>query len=739
MKLAVAVLSAALALPAGRVAAQETGAAIRSVPVEGAVVRVDGRLDEDAWASAARLVLPWEVHPGNNVGARVPTECAVLHDTEQLYIACTAEDPEPGAVRAFITDRDRTDGHDRIFVSLDPFGDGRRAWEFGVSALGVQHDRLRTDGSDLPDDTWDAIWESAGRITEDGYAVELAIPFRSIRFPESVSTWRIVIEREWPRGAAYRTRSHTWDRAVACRLCQSNVLRGLDGVASGGDVELAPSLVADRIERRGGETASLRAEGVDVEPSLDLQWSPSSNLAVNATLNPDFSQIEADAVQLEANLRFPLSYPEKRPFFLEGADLFQTPLRVVFTRRIVDPSAGAKITGKLGSTAFGVMAVRDGVNDMLLPGPRSAEGISLDDDVSVVIARARRDVGESSTVGALYTGRVSNGYRNHVVGIDARLRPLPSTTLSVQVVRSETRDPVSVSEEEGRPGEPFGGSAAWGSLRWATREWRAGLDAELVRPGFRADAGFVPQVDLRRYQGWLGRDIWSDGAGWFQRFGIRGGAWREESWQGVAGNRGMWAHGEYMGPGQSFLWVSYNRFQEGFAGPLHDLWDVWYGGEWQPSGSLRLSLENAFGRSIDFASDREAGMLRVAPSATGRVGRHLEMRGALSAQRLRIGERTVLDARAAEVRAIWSFTPRLFVRLIAQYRDTERRPPPDAPATVQRGRALDGQLLLSYKVNPLTVVFAGFGAGWDGDDVLRDDLRAASRVVFLKVGYAWRP
>ena len=416
---------------------QEVGERVR-IKEAGVPVEVDGRLDEAAWSTAPVVMLSWEVYPGDNGAARTATACRLLYDESNLYFGCEATDSEPGSIRAFITDRDGTEGHDRVFLAVDPFSDARRAYQFGVNALGVQHDRLHANGE--PDDAWDAIWSSAGRVTETGYVIEAAVPFRSLRFPapaEAVA-WRFYFEREWPREAAYRMRSHPLDRSNACVLCQTDLLEGLSEMRPGANLEVSPTLVADRRSARVTGSpigSSLVADGPAVGLGLDVRWSPTPNVALNATMNPDFSQVEADAAQLQANIRFPLFFAEKRPFFLEGADLFATPLRAVFTRTVADPQAGLKLSGKLGRHAVGVLVARDAVNNLLFPAHASSGSASLDDDVTTVVARARRDVGASSAVGVLYTGRAGGRYANHVVGVDALLRP----RCSVRSARSRRR------------------------------------------------------------------------------------------------------------------------------------------------------------------------------------------------------------------------------------------------------------------------------------------------------------
>ncbi|MGD2071577.1 MAG: carbohydrate binding family 9 domain-containing protein, partial [Gemmatimonadota bacterium] len=291
------------------------------VPVGRAVrgVEVDAALDEMDWLQAGSVDLAWEVAPGDNAPAPVETVCRITHDRDNLYLGCHALDPEPGAIRAYITGRDDIDGHDRVILTLDPYNDGRRAFEFGISALGVQWDAVYSAQGSGPsggsgptgpsDPSWDAIWSSSGRITDDGYVVEAAIPFESLRFPdvEGPQTWGFYVSRRWPRGEQVDVRSMVWDRDDACLLCQANLLTGLEDVEPGGAVRLTPTVTGSRTDARADFPEGRMAAGsVEEDVGLDAAWRITSDLTLNATVNPDFSQVEADAPQLDVNNRFTL-------------------------------------------------------------------------------------------------------------------------------------------------------------------------------------------------------------------------------------------------------------------------------------------------------------------------------------------------------------------------------------------------------------------------------------------------
>ncbi|MBI4519356.1 MAG: carbohydrate binding family 9 domain-containing protein, partial [Gemmatimonadetes bacterium] len=336
-------------------------------------MRVDGLLNEAAWRAATPMPLEYEWTPGDNSPPPVESRCYVTYDEDNLYVGCRAADPEPTAIRAHLADRDATATlafDDHFVFLLDPFNDQRRGFQFRVNARGVQADALFSTAEGIEDFSWDAIWDSAARITEGGYEVEVAIPFRSLRFPRTseVQTWGFIAERSYPRSVRHRIQSAPRDLNNPCLLCQANKLTGFEGIAPSRNVELAPTLTSSRTDGRDPfPVGRLTAGGLDTEAGLDARWGITPNLSLNAAVNPDFSQVEADVAQLDVNTRFALFFPEKRPFFLESADVFTTPINAVFTRTVADPLAGVKLTGKVAASAIGLFAARDRITNLIFP------------------------------------------------------------------------------------------------------------------------------------------------------------------------------------------------------------------------------------------------------------------------------------------------------------------------------------------------------------------------------------
>ena len=292
-------------------------------------IRVDAHLDEAAWSGALTFELDYETRPGENVEPPVRTECRMLFSESHLYYGCRAFDPDPGSIRARYSDRDTSPFYDdTIGLAIDPSGDQNRAFVLDVNPLGVQNDRIYTEASGRSDASWDAIWESAGRLTEEGFIVEVGVPFASLQFPRDSGAegWGFNFRRYHPRDSYRRIALVPYDRDDECRTCQHAKLVGIEGVDPGRNLEITPTLTGvESSTRESFPSGPLTSEDPDFDPGLTVSWGITPNLTLSGTVNPDFSQVEADVAQLAVNEQFALFFPERRPFFLEGSDVFADP------------------------------------------------------------------------------------------------------------------------------------------------------------------------------------------------------------------------------------------------------------------------------------------------------------------------------------------------------------------------------------------------------------------------------
>ncbi|MGH7517163.1 MAG: DUF5916 domain-containing protein [Gemmatimonadales bacterium] len=724
-------------------AARPEPASYRINPAAGEIA-LDGRMDEPAWESAVRVPLEYEWFPGENVKPPVETDCRMAHDANTLFIACHAIDPHPEHIRAHYADRDdlnRVPRDDHFLILIDPFNDERRGFQFRVNAVGVQMDALFATAEGIEDFSWDAIWTSAGRLVDDGYVVEIGIPFRSLRFPErrGEQTWGVLLERSWPRSARHRMQSAPRNYANACLLCETNKVTGFAGITPGSNVELYPTLTSRRTDVRAPFPAGPLASGaVEVDPGLDLRWGVTSNLSLNATANPDFSQVEADVAQLDVNTRFALFFPERRPFFLEGADFFATPVQAVFTRTVADPTGGLKLSGKLGRVGVGVFAAHDRVTNLIFPANQATADTSLALNTVSAAVRYRQDIGRASYVGVLYTGRESSGdYGNRVGGADAFLQIGQSHSVRLQALGSVTEYPGAVAQAFAQPAGRFTGAALRGSYQYATRDWFATLELGELSPDFRADAGFVPRVDVRSALGTLTRTIFGRPGQPFTQlqFGAIGAADLDHEWQltdVVTSLSAFW-----LGPAQTSVLLEGFQNRERLGGVDHDLTNGRVTFQSQPWGSARLALQARFGEALDVANNRTAVNLGLSPSAELYLGRRLNVNLQHDFQRLSAAGSRIFTVNLLQTRILYHLSLRTFVRAILQWQHIDRNPAAYSFPVEQTSSTLFTQLLLSYKLNPQTVAFLGYSDSHRGTDAI--ELTRADRTFFVKLGYALRP
>jgi len=705
-------------------------------------IKIDGVLDDEAWKTAAVVPLPYEWAPGDNVPPPVETECLVTYDTANLYVAFRALDPRPADIRAHLMDRDDTDTliqDDHVGVMIDTFNDERRAFQFRINPLGVQADAIFSEQDGVEDFSWDMIWKAVGRITPDGYLVEVAFPLKQLRFQagEGPQTWGFEAFRSWPRNVRHRISSQPRDRSKGCILCQEHKISGLEGLSQGRNVELDPTATFSRTDERAApDDRALTAGNPSAEFGLTGRWNFTSSLTLNGTVNPDFSQVEADVAQLDVNQRFALFYPEKRPFFLEGIDYFVTPIQAVFTRTVVDPYFGAKVTGKQSANAVGVFVTRDSVNNLVFPANEGSSEASLDEDVTTVVGRYRRDIGSSSTIGALYAGREGDGYHNRQIGADLFWRPTQSDAFRVQYIRTETQYPEAVAGGYGQPKEAFPGNGTWIDYEHISEAWMAYGSYEAYDTGFRADTGFVPRVDVRTFAGQAQRR-WFAGAGsWFNTIDVGAIGLHTTDHDWTMTDQSVAAFVDYTGPYQTQFRLSVPRDVTVYEGVRYEYYRPTLSFGIKPSGRSALSVRCRFGEGVDYANSRKAqGVVQVAPAIEYRPASRVSLQLSYNLDQLSVDGGRLYQANLAQLKAVYHINVRTFVRAILQYTDITRDPDLYQFPVTARTRRFFSQYLFSYKLNPQTVVFAGYSD--NSAAVPGNDLQQQDRTFFVKLGYAW--
>jgi hypothetical protein len=728
---------AILVVLAGGVTAEDGDRPLHRVPKVGSDVEVDGILSERVWDDALLLEIGYEVLPSENVPAPVKTEFLMAHDESRIYCAYRAYDPDPSAIRARLCDRDDLWDDDWVALVLDTFNDQRRNFLLVCNPLGVQADNIETTSGQGAE--WDPIWDSAGRITDWGYVVELAIPFSSLRFQRSEvdQVWGIDAIRSYPRTVRHHLGLFPRDRNNNCYLCQADKVVGFAGVTPGKNIEIDPTF--STIHTQARETLGQDFGDTDsrYDPGLTARWGFTPNLTLSATANPDFSQVEADAPQLDINTQFALSYDEKRPFFLEAADYFHSRLSVVYTRTLRDPNWGVKVTGKEGPSAVGLFVVEDDVTNIIFPGSQRSRATSLNKKSIASAARYRHDLGSSSTLGLFLTDREADDYHNRLVGVDGEFRFTKTDVLRIQGLGSQTAYPASVQDEFEQPEGDFEGYAYDLYYVHGTR----GLDVyalhRKVEPDFRADLGFQPQVGNRYSEAGWGYTWHNDADNWWHMLNFGADYEYEDDVDGDLLHKGVASWFNYSGLSQSWLdvWAFYGKRK--YKGQEFDGgWVVFDGGFW-PTGWLYLFLEGSLGDAIDYENTRDASHVSLSPAILYKYGRHLQFHLSHTFEKLDVAEGWLYHANAGRLKAVYQFNIRSFFRAIVQYVDYRREADLYIEEVDAKSQELETQFLFSYKVNPQTVLFLGYSDLHLADDEF--DLTQSNRTLFAKIGYAWIP
>lgn len=443
--------------------------------------KIDGVLENPLWENEALRIEDFlQLAPKEKGAPSEKTIAYIGYDQKNLYVAFRCYDLEVGKLRASITNRDNCIDDDWVVVFLDTFNEKRRAFSFIINPLGVQMDLIRTEegGNDNMSASWDTVFYSDGSVDREGYTVEMAIPFKSLRFPDRENkVWNVVLGRNIPRKGEILVWPE-YSRKIPGLLSQGKEIVIPEKVEKGGNLEVMP--VATSLMREG--------EKIDFQPGVNLKYGVSSDLTVDFTLNPDFSHIEADAPQIDVNLRYALRYAEKRPFFLEGIEIFQFPeIEMVYTRRIIDPLLGAKVTGKVGRFAYGILSAYDLNPTESLWQVHNGDK-ERDENALFNIVRVKTDVFKESYIGFSLADKEINGSYNRVGGVDGQLKFKNKLFFSFQAVASKTR-----FDEEETGFVP----ALYADLYYFTKQWGVGIYWKSIHPEFEASSGFVNRVDYK--------------------------------------------------------------------------------------------------------------------------------------------------------------------------------------------------------------------------------------------------
>ncbi len=709
-------------------------------------IKIDGILDDAVWKSASRVDNFVERNPGDMVKPEVETEAFITYDDENLYVAFVCYD-DPSTIRATMCQRDQFYSDDAVCLLLDTYGEATWAYEFFVNPYGVQKDNLWTSVQG-EDSGFDLVWRSAAKITENGYHVEMAIPFSSMRFPsKDVQSWKMDFWRNRPRESYNQYSWAAYDRNEQCWPCQWGTVDGIKNVSPGKGLEILPTLVANQsgaLSSMGDPTSGFDNEKADGELSLGGKYSVSSDVTIEAYYNPDFSQIEADAAQIDVNTTIALYYPERRPFFQEGSDLFRTLFNSFYTRTVNDPLYAVKLTGRREGFSFGFMSALDENTPYMIPLDESGP-LVLAGESYVNVLRAVKSFGNNSRAGFIISDRrfEGDGYGT-VVGLDGDIRLSQNYSIVGQFLNTWTKEPNKpeytthldgMDFDEGNhtaifDGETFSGGALISQFRRRARNWNFTFDYNTVHPEYRTETGYDPWINYHNASFYTNYNFYFED-GLLERISPQFYTDRRWTYQDVE----RWRHLNFALDGnlrfaQTYFNLSYGASSESWSGIDYD--NLWH---------ANLNLHSRFGDKIEMGLSvgRNLG-----------VHRYYEVRGdrtTINASLdLKPFDRLIIEPNFNYARMTHNVTgeelyegyisrtrfrfqasKELALRLVVQYNDFSETWNIDP--------------MITYRISPFSVFYVGSSYNYNNFTNTTDDIsewKMSSRQFFMKLQYLFQ-
>lgn len=672
--------------------------------------KIDGVLDDPLWEQEALKIEDFvQFTPKEKGTPSEKTIAYVGYDKKNLYLAFRCFEKDPKKIRATITNRDNIIDDDWIALFLDTFNEKRRAFSFIINPLGVQMDLIRTEegGNEIMDESWDTVFFSDGKIDEQGYTVEMAIPFKSIRFPDKEEkVWGFFLARNIARNGEIIS----WpliSRSIPGLLTQEVEMHIQGDVEKGKNFELMPIFT------------SLKNQGdnVDVQPGANFKWGISSDLTMDLALNPDFSHIEADAPQIDVNQRFAIYYPEKRPFFLEGMEIFRFPeIEMVYTRRIVDPLGGAKLTGKVGRFTYGILSAYDTSPTENLWEVHNG-GTGGNDNALFNIFRMKTDVFKESYVGFCLTDKEIDGSYNRVLGVDGQFKFNNRFFLSFQAVGSKTK---YGEEETGIV------PAVYADFNYFTKHWSGGLYWISIHPEFEASSGFVNRTDYKTLGTWTNFRFYPEKKYLNQvQLGFNGGMRYEYSGHTMV-DEWVRANLHLRFNEFSMMNVSFENELERYEGVDFNLNSVSINAETNLIKWLPFGFSVGMGDSIFYDPDdpfrgwRNSYVLYMTAKPNKRLQVSLSLQKQIFWEER--GGEEVYDFNVLRTRTTYQLSKTFSLRAIVDYNHYDEE--------------VYGSFLVSWILRPGTVFFFGVD-----NNLLRDEFGKFDQThysVFVKFSYWWR-
>ncbi|UCE23653.1 MAG: carbohydrate binding family 9 domain-containing protein [Candidatus Zixiibacteriota bacterium] len=715
-------------------------------------IAVDGYLSDDGWRGSAVATNFCEETPGDQTEPPVATEALITFDESHLYVGIICYD-DPTSIRASFCERDNIYSDDFVVLLIDTYGEAVWTYSFEVNPYGIQGDASwSANGGE--DYSYDMIWESVGKITDSGYQVEIAIPFSSLRFPNRTDqVWRLDFYRNHPRETL---RGYSWaarDRNQSCSPCQWGTVSGIQISKRTYGIELLPSVIgfqSGALVSANNPNSVFENDDPDGELSLGAKYAVSSDVILEATYNPDFSQVEADAAQIDVNTTFALFYPERRPFFQEGSELFYTWFSAVYTRSINAPEFAGKFTGRFNRTSMAFLSARDEYSPIILPSEERSDFLLAGKSTSNIF-RLRQTFGEDTQMGLIFTDRrLDDGGSGTLYGADGNVRLAKHYRVQWAAFGSYTSEPddssltfnpfdtvfhyTTFDDDKytmGFNGESFSGYAWVVNLEERSRHVDFDISYRESSPTFRADNGLEPRNNWKRVDAFAAYNFYSIGSfvDAFYPYVQVLGLW---NFDGTLKERSITFSLDADVKGQTNIHPSIRLGEERMADiDFKDIWLAHLCVHSKFSDRLGLSGSINYGHQVARHYLVKGQQLSLRASAEIKPVNQFLIEPELNFSRsedLDTGEE-LFEGHIFRTRLNYQFTRELSLRLVVQYDDFYQ--------------TWDIDPLITYKISPFSVFYAGStydycrfdGLGSDGADTRT---RLASRQFFLKLQYLFR-
>lgn len=704
---------------------------------------IDGFLDDDVWTTAVRITQFTQQSPLEGVPATEDTDVYLAYDSDHIYFGFHVHYEDPSIVRANWVERDRASQDDLMTVYFDTFLDQQRGYDFDVNGYGVQGDGIMTvsnrqgrgspQGIPRADRTWDTLFDTGGQIVADGFTAEMAIPFKSLRYPRPPEgepyRWGLQIVREI-RGK--NRENQVWapmSRDETSFFAQMGILEGMMDISTSRNLEILPTFTAIQYGEVDPTVPRFTNQDTDPDAGVNVKYGLTSDLTADFTINPDFSQIESDRPQIEVNRRFPLFFSELRPFFVEGAEIFemQAPVTVVHTRTIVDPDYGAKLSGQVGRFSAGVLAANDRA-----PGRvDDSQDPAFHETAQTFIARARYDLYAESNLGAIVTDREFLDGHSRVFGVDGNFRLSPTLSSRFRAIGSSNR---GLGEDE------IGGHMLVAGLSQSGRNMRWGVSAHEISPDFGTEVGFVRRTDIRQISSNLGYRFWPES--WVINWGPSidysqnydfDGTLQDEDLRlrmGLDFARSISVFSNVTWDMERFGGINFRKNQLRFGGNVNTSRSYSFGGSYSVGDQIYF-LGPFLGHQLSWNVNGTVRPLSRLSSSLRFERRRFTNPGS--------GDEQLFDVRIFRVTTNVQFTERLGVRNITELNSQDE--------------TFDLNILLNYRVNAGTVFYMGYDDHFQQADLIEGDRdgngieeqlffttgqRRTSRAIFVKLQYLLR-